>query len=65
MTGEEKWNRCAELIEVLGIKFKRKKGWERRADTTWGTKTRLGLIDTICRIMYDKKEKENNANTKN
>jgi len=56
MTYEEKWSRCEELIEILGIKFKRKKGYEPRADTIWGSKTRLGLVNTIWRVMYDKKK---------
>lgn len=54
MTNQEMLKRVEELVEVLEIKFKKHNDYtEPRCNTTWGTKTRKGLIATISRIIYE------------
>lgn len=42
------------IIELFDPEFKTKKDWsEPRTVTTWGTKTKLGLKNSIIRILED------------
>jgi len=52
MNDNEKLIRIKELIGVLNIEFEKGDWEEERFITTWGTKTREGLIKTISRIVY-------------
>lgn len=57
LSDKEMDERINKLIEVLGIRFRENSYWrEPKAETEWGEKTRIGLIKTIKRIMYDEEE---------
>lgn len=55
MNNEQKIKRIEELIEVLHIQFIHRPSWgdEPRVNTLWGSKTKMGLIATISRIVYE------------
>ena len=47
-------NRAVNIIELLDVKFTKKREWsEPRCQTTWGTKTRKGLIESLKRLMTE------------
>jgi hypothetical protein len=48
--------RARYLLEILkpGLKMRRCKDWSSpRFDTEWGTKTEMGMVAVIYRVMYD------------
>jgi hypothetical protein len=57
MTEENERRTGVRLAEVLGLKPVKAKGWTcERYETTYGTKTALGLYRTIAAVMNERED---------